>query len=179
MGSVNSGRFLWRSGQLTTADCPSARINVRNMIAINKSRNDVAVIIVEQDLALLRHGVTEGYAMLEHTPCRFGGSRRWFLCPSCALRCGVLYLHEHRFACRRCHGLCYQSQCENQRGRLLRRVDAIRRRLGWPEGILSPELGRPARMHHSTYARLVAELRILTDRVLGSIEAWAEKMQQR
>ncbi len=41
----------------------------------------------------------------------YGGSRSWFLCPSCSRRCAVLYIHADntRFACRVCQELQYQS----------------------------------------------------------------------
>ena len=55
---------------------------------------------------------------LEATPCRFGGSRWWFLCPGgarqseCGVRCRTLYRpqEEPMLACRGCHGLSYRSQ---------------------------------------------------------------------
>jgi hypothetical protein len=48
---------------------------------------------------------------LEWTPCNYGGQRPWFLSPvrGCSRRVAVLY-GGGIFACRRCHGLNYQSQ---------------------------------------------------------------------
>jgi len=58
------------------------------------------------------------------TPCHLGGSRRWFQCPLCGGRVGVLYArpNESRFACRKCQDLTYYSaQTHNSRiDRLLR-----------------------------------------------------------
>lgn len=47
---------------------------------------------------------------LTRTPCHFGGFRRWFTCPACERRIGILYFKGGRLACRICHGLCYRSQ---------------------------------------------------------------------
>ncbi len=43
------------------------------------------------------------------TVCHFGGTREWFACPTCGLRCAVLYALLGRFRCRRCHHLAYAS----------------------------------------------------------------------
>jgi hypothetical protein len=47
-----------------------------------------------------------------------GGHRWWFACPSCDGRRGTLYLPpgEKYFACRRCHGLVYDSQMRTRTG---------------------------------------------------------------
>lgn len=53
--------------------------------------------------------------------CRFGGKRRWFICPFfrdgqyCGRRVGVLYKCGDYFACRHCHNLTYHSRNENRR----------------------------------------------------------------
>jgi hypothetical protein len=41
----------------------------------------------------------------------FGGERRWFACPGCGRRCGVLYQPGpgDAWRCLRCHGLTYRS----------------------------------------------------------------------
>src|SRR5512138_275659 len=46
---------------------------------------------------------------LSQTPCNFGGSRRWFVCPDCDRRCAVLFGISRRgnFACRTCQRLAY------------------------------------------------------------------------
>ena len=50
------------------------------------------------------------------TPCHYGGTRRWFLCPMkndgvlCKKRVAILYLKEGSFGCRHCHHLTYSSQ---------------------------------------------------------------------
>lgn len=50
---------------------------------------------------------------LSWTPCNFGGSRPWFVCPgavngvSCGRRVAKLYLKGRYFLCRHCHDLAY------------------------------------------------------------------------
>jgi hypothetical protein len=64
---------------------------------------------------------------LSWTPCNFGGSRPWFVCPgvvngvSCEQRVGKLYLKGRYFLCRHCHNLTYSSQQEARRHAALRR----------------------------------------------------------
>lgn len=56
------------------------------------------------------------------TPCYFGGTRYWFICPlirngiACRRRVGVLYGAGKYYGCRRCHDLAYQSQQETHSG---------------------------------------------------------------
>ena len=44
------------------------------------------------------------------TPCNLGGTRYWFLCPLCAKKAWVLYLHKDFFGCIDCHKLTYETQ---------------------------------------------------------------------
>ena len=57
---------------------------------------------------------------LSKTRHRWGGERRWMLCPQCGARCSVLYLRRAP-ACRRCHGLTYYRKTCDARSRLLAR----------------------------------------------------------
>lgn len=94
---------------------------------------------------------------LEWTPCHYGGARPWFRCPAsgCGRRCAVLY-GGRIFACRRCHGLAYESQREDRSSRLMRKADRIRARLG-AEPRDDVEV-KPPRMHWRTFERLAAEV---------------------
>lgn len=92
---------------------------------------------------------------IEWTPCRFGGRRPWFLCPSCGGRCYILY-GDNRFLCRKCHNLAYASQCETLQDRMFRRAHKIRGLLGGKPGEISIE--KPPFMWWRTYYRLVSEM---------------------
>lgn len=93
---------------------------------------------------------------LESTPCRYGGSRSWFICPiqGCGRRVAILYLGSRYFACRHCYRLAYASQRESASDRAMRRADKLRERLGWEPGILNGEGGKPKGMRWRTYERL-------------------------
>ena len=72
---------------------------------------------------------------LVHVPCRYGGERRYFLCPgqpggaACGRRAGKLYASGRYFLCRHCFKLTYSSQCEDAGMRLRRK--ARKAPLGW------------------------------------------------
>lgn len=70
----------------------------------------------------------QGVALTE-TPLHFGGSRKWFICPKCRERRGVLYAHK-RIACRSCFDLAYASQYEPPADRMRRQLLKIRRVIG-------------------------------------------------
>lgn len=95
--------------------------------------------------------------MLETTPCTLGGSRQWFCCPTCSRRVAVIYGTGRLFACRRCKGLAYASQGEAGDDRATRRVERIRKQLGWQPGIFNGPGVKPKGMHWRTYQRLTAE----------------------
>ncbi|MCB1667232.1 MAG: hypothetical protein R3E73_00185 [Porticoccaceae bacterium] len=56
---------------------------------------------------------------LDHTPCHYGGSRKWLLCPRCNRRVGVLCGADKLFLCRHCYQIPYRSQNEGYLDRLI------------------------------------------------------------
>jgi len=103
---------------------------------------------------------------LDSTPCHYGGSRPWFLCPGCGRRRTVLYSVGGHFHCVRCHNLAYGSTQEKPWDRASRRADRLRRKIGADAGhqTMAP---KPKGMHWRTYERIVSGL-IACDRY-----AWA------
>ena len=90
---------------------------------------------------------------IARTPCHFGGTRPWFVCPGrgCRRRVTTLYLLGAYFLCRHCQGLGYE---EARPHRLLRRAQRVRQRLGGPTGLSYPFPPRPKGMWRRTYDRL-------------------------
>lgn len=107
---------------------------------------------------------------LDWTPCTYGGSRAWFLCPAagCGRRVAILY-GGGIFACRHCHRLAYPSQREVSHDRASRRANKIRERLGWEPGILNGSGWKPKGMRWRTYERLRAEHDAYVQRTLVGI----------
>lgn len=70
----------------------------------------------------------------EWTDSKFG-KRRWFQCPKCWRKCSVLY-GGARFYCRKCWGLTYHSQYEEDWERLSGKAERLRHRLGG-KGLIS------------------------------------------
>lgn len=93
---------------------------------------------------------------LSWTDCHYGGKRPWFICPVCGRRVAILY-GGAQFVCRHCRELAYPVQRETDTDRIIRRADAIRKRLGWGAGILNPTGWKPKGMHWRTFWRLRSE----------------------
>ena len=109
-----------------------------------------------------RHGgdgtAQEYPVFLDSTPCNYGGTRLWFLCPAqcCSRRAAILY-GGSIFACRQCHQLAYESQREAPYSRALTRAQAIRKRLGGSRSMFEEFPEKPKGMHLLTYWRLCRE----------------------
>lgn len=97
---------------------------------------------------------------IARAPCRFGGTRPYFLCPgvvngrACGRRVAMLYGPGKYFLCRHCYRLAYASQSEGNGDRALRRANKIRTQLGGDPGMCSPFPERPKGMWRKTYERL-------------------------
>jgi len=100
------------------------------------------------------------------TPCHYGGVRHWFICPWCGKRVALLYV-GHKLACRRCKGMAYRVQRENEHDRRYRRINALRLRLGWVPGIAFGIGGKPKGMHWKTFRRLLDEYQRLEFAIVG------------
>lgn len=85
-----------------------------------------------------------------YSPQHLGGMRRWFVCPSCGKRCGVLYGGTH-FRCRKCLNLAYSSQNESPMYRALSQAQKIRQRLGGSGSLDEAFPDKPKGMHWRTY----------------------------
>ena len=98
-----------------------------------------------------------------HVPCRFSGTRPYFICPgvvngvTCGRRVAKLYGPGKYFLCRQCYRLAYGSQIESKWDRALRRANKIRLRLDGNPGMSSPFPERHKGMWQRTYNRLREE----------------------
>lgn len=84
---------------------------------------------------------------IERTACNYGGSRPWFLCPTCWRRCAVVYFWRGHYACRHCNQVAYYSQSEDLMGRMWRKQRKI-------EAKLIDCWRKPKGMHWKTCERL-------------------------
>jgi hypothetical protein len=103
---------------------------------------------------------------LETTPCHYGGTRWWWLCPLSGRRAAKLYLPPGAtvFAAREFYRLAYRSQRETAINRMQARQVRLYRKLAGEDhyfGQSTPP--RPVGMHGKTYARLIAELEAAKD----------------
>lgn len=112
---------------------------------------------------------------LDFTEQHFGGERRWFICPSCARRCAVLFAGE-QFSCRVCLNLGYRSQYEDPRFRFLSKARKLRQRLGGSANMTLPFPDKPRGMHRATFERLYDEGRTLERAGLRALAGSCQKL---
>jgi hypothetical protein len=108
---------------------------------------------------------------LTFTPCNFGGSRPWFLCPNCGRRIGKLYFPavggNPVWLCRHCYGLTYEQRragCDSEY--LSWRADRLLDRHGITRITQEGEdyLQKPKGMRYASFQRVVDKRNVLIDR---------------
>jgi hypothetical protein len=117
---------------------------------------------------------------LTSTPCHYGGSRPWFLCPAqrCGRRVAKLYLGGRIFACRLCYRLAYQSQNESPVNRAVSRAQKIRVKLGGSTDLSSPFPEKPKGMHWSTYEHLRNEAEQAEWQGYLALDRWLQRLRK-
>lgn len=141
------------SGSLTVATTPSGL----DFPAWIEGKGDHVLISIHGGWGNTYQGVA-----LTETPCHYGGTRKWFVCPSCRRRCGVLYCSQS-IACRKCHGLLYESQYEAPRERMLRRLLKIRKLIGADMDIWGPFNPPPRGMSIGRWRALIDKYKVLRE----------------
>jgi len=202
MGGMGSGRRSNYAGKNKTED--SLRLDIRKMQRTNClmpgreiswlwSVNDkpVASIRVQVEVGRVvlayRHRPrgesewqdVEQAVFMEHTPCTYGGTRPWWLCPSCSRRVAVLYGTGKLYACRHCYKLAYASQVENAYDRARRQAQKIRILLGGTGNMMEQFPSKPKRMRWTTYWRLLAAHDAFAKTSLAGMARWVGLMKER
>ena len=177
MGGFGSGRY-YRGSTRTTCE-EVKRIDIRylrqnGLLQPNRARSlfwstggeptgNIGYTMLEDEMILnfnVRGYWDEEWESIEQriwfdeTPCNYGGSRKWFLCPHCDRRIAVLYMVDTRFYCRHCSRLPYASQGEDYLDRMSRKFDKLNKRLEADEYINDGDLWKPKGMHWRTFYRL-------------------------
>ena len=93
---------------------------------------------------------------LDHRPCRFGGTRPYFVAPCCARRTLRLAVLEAGLFCRECGSVTWSSRREHKLDRLIRKGNKIAARLNC-EAWYDEPTSRPKHMRRETYAALEAK----------------------
>ena len=100
---------------------------------------------------------------IERLPCRFGGSRAYFMC-DCGKRVVKLYGFGRLFLCRHCCGLFHYSKNEGFWDRSLRQRSKHKRRLSGDASLDAYEMPKPKGMWWRTYHRLQRAAQAAEDR---------------
>ena len=107
---------------------------------------------------------------LEKRRCRFGGWRRYFICPCCGGRVLRLAVLPEGLRCGSCGRVTWGSRRERPLQRLIRKADTLSVRLGC-DSWRDHQCERPLHMRTTTFERLVAERRSLVAEINRRIGA--------
>jgi hypothetical protein len=147
------------------------RWNVEVLVPSNVAARPDRISLVD------RSGLKQSLS-LEWTRCNYGGSRVWFVCPTCRRRVAILY-GAFAFACRLCRRLAYDSEQDSGWNRSLRRARTTRMRLGGSANLAEPLPGKPKGMHWRTYRRLRLQAAAHEEVFLGAMLTALEKPHSR
>lgn len=176
MGNVFSGNRTSRDGKLSTSELPEARLTYRRLDRLEPTAGPY-IRIEGNDWATVVFGTMQWPVLLEWTPVNLGGTRRWLICSKCSSRRQALYVKGNTLACRGCLKLRFDSQHENNRSRMIRRLAKLRAKLGWQPGPLSPFGSKPKGMHRQTYANLRRQVDTLTQTLFVDVRKWVNKVE--
>ena len=93
---------------------------------------------------------------LDRRPCRFGGTRAYFICPCCRRHILRLAVLPEGLRCGQCGRVTWGSRREQPTHRLIRRANRTACKLGLDDWRECPTK-RPPHMHQATFERLVVE----------------------
>jgi hypothetical protein len=94
-------------------------------------------------------GSQKDVLLIRMLPSKVGGTRAWFICPSCQDEVSKLYYRAEDWKCHTCSSLVYVSQRLAKRSRLTKKREKLSNQVG---------RGRPKGMHQRKYERLLREL---------------------
>jgi hypothetical protein len=150
-------RFMLKRGMLRTNSTGSLTWsrgnepmgNIRYAMFYDQMRLDYRCRWYDEEWEDVKQTIT-----IDRTPCNYGGTRKWFLCPNCNKRVAILYQVNTLFLCRHCYRLPYASQSENYLDRMSRKFDKLNKRLEADEYINDGDLWKPKGMHWRTFYHL-------------------------
>jgi hypothetical protein len=150
----------WSIGGLST---PNARLRVD---LSNIERGGVITISGE-----MTDGAISQHVGIEMVPSSFGGHRCYFICPSTARRCEVLYYAGGRFGSREAQRLSYAVQSMDEVSRARRKTAKLRSRLCGSGGKPRPRgcnridmVSRLRQAEHEAQALYLNRLSAIADR---------------
>lgn len=105
------------------------------------------------------------------TDCHFGGSRTWLVCPKCNEKCAKIFLNKRNghYACRKCVGITYYSQCEDAMDRAWRKQNKLESKLG-------KHFVKPKGMHQSTHTRIFNKILECEDQREEYLYSYAKRL---
>lgn len=166
-------REVKRSYEMTTGQ------RIKWQWAISRKQSTITIWVAGKFVILFYRITNDGESRaveqrvdLEQTECNYGGTRCWWLCPSCDRRVAILYSPEQHFACRQCCKLVYESQRESADYRAGRRANASRKKLCWAPSIGFDAGGRPTGMRRTTFERLTREHDALVQKYQAGMTKW-------
>lgn len=138
-----------RAGRITCLFLACARSSQPILTHLESEEQSIVVSFYEQANPITKTLAKRIRVRLDRTPCNFGSSRSWLICPRCKSRRAVLYAFadDGNFGCWGCMDLVYKCQDERKLTRLWRKQRNLERRI-------NNESGKPKGMHWKTFSAI-------------------------
>jgi hypothetical protein len=176
MGGFGSGRWTRNERKWLVNEChsidirmwkkqgwlePSTTITYGHGLHIQIYKGEIELQFTFADGVVDGDGCQRGYTEyvnIHRQECHFGGTRPFFLCPSCRRRSFILYQRRGYYRCRTCCNLAHASQLECSHYRMINRAYKLLRQIYKDSCLMLPIPEKPKGMHGFTYRRIVREI---------------------
>jgi hypothetical protein len=155
-------------GRLATIDFEGSHLPTKTMVFEMQVVGDRFHAFYEWTPHLKEPITVRAEVFIERRPCRFGGTRAYFIAPCCDRRILRLAALDRGLQCARCGGVTWRSRRERPVHRVIRKANKVAQQLGCESWMDRPK-ERPKHMRQATFELLQLRQQRLVAKISGHI----------